>query len=399
MTTLKRPLLAAVIVLMCFGLLAIYSASAAESGTSYLARQVVWIAVGLAVMFGVSLVRTKTLEAFSPIIYAVVVLMLVLVLVAGTGPHGARRWFSLGFLRFQPSELAKLATILFLARYLSGRTAIGDSIRSVLVVFAIVGLPALLVLYEPDMGTALVLGFVAFPMLYAAGLDSLYLAFLISPFLAMISAGEIVTWIIFLIFLITVMVLAKFKTSFVALIFGINFLVGSLAPRIWMGLEPYQRQRIEAFLDPEAYRHGAGFQAIQSKIAIGSGGLVGKGLFKGTQKALGLVPEQHTDFVFSVIGEELGLVACLVVLSLLLYVILKFFDVAKMARDRFTTYVICGFASLVLMQAVVNIGMNLGMIPVTGLTLPFLSYGGSSIIVLLAGMGIVFSAYGARKGY
>jgi rod shape determining protein RodA len=399
MSMLKRPVLAAVIVLMSIGLLAIYSATQAEAGSSYLIKQAIWIVVGMAAMIGMSLVRTKTLEAFSPVIYAAAVLMLLIVLVAGTGPHGARRWFNLGFVRFQPSELAKLATILFLARYLSGRTAIGDSIRSVLVAFAIVGMPALLVLYEPDLGTALVLGFIAFPMLYAAGLDSLYLAFLISPFLAMVSAGEIVTWIIFLVFLITVTVLAKFRTSFVALIFGINFVVGSLAPRIWMSLEPYQRQRIEAFLDPEAYRHGAGFQAIQSKIAIGSGGLVGKGLFKGTQKALGLVPEQHTDFIFSVVGEELGLVACVAVMGLLLYVILRFLEVAKTSRDRFTTYVVSGFASLVLMQAVVNIGMNLGMIPVTGLTLPFVSYGGSSIIVLLAGMGIVFSAYGARKGY
>ncbi|HVP58846.1 MAG TPA: rod shape-determining protein RodA [bacterium] len=399
MSTFKRSVIAALIALMGVGLLAIYSATAADSGTSYLVKQVIWIVVGLGAMFGMSLVRTKTLEAFSPIIYAVVLLMLVLVLVAGSGPHGAKRWFNFGFMRFQPSELAKLGTIFFLARYLSGRTAIGDSIRSVLVAFAIVGVPALLILYEPDLGTALVLGFIAFPMLYAAGLDSLYLAFLVSPFLAMISAGEIVTWVIFLVFLIAVMVRAKFRTSFVVLIFAINFVVGSLAPRIWMGLEPYQRQRIEAFLDPEAYRHGAGFQAIQSKIAIGSGGLIGKGLFKGTQKALGLVPEQHTDFVFSVIGEELGLITCLAVLGLLLYVILKFFDVAKTARDRFTTYVVSGFASLVLVQAIVNIGMNLGMIPVTGLTLPFLSYGGSSIIVLLSGVGIVFSAYGARKGY
>jgi rod shape determining protein RodA len=396
---LKRPMIIAVVTLMGFGLLAIYSSTMYEAGTSYLVKQAIWVAIGLAAMVGVTFVRTRSLEAFGPVIYGVTLLMLALVLVVGSGPHGARRWFNLGFMRFQPSELAKIATIVMLARYLSGQKVIGDSIRSVLVVFAIVGAPAILILYEPDMGTALVVAFIAFPMLYAAGLDPLYLAFLVSPFLAVISAGEIVAWIIFSGFLITVMLLAKFRTSLVALIFGINFVVGSLAPRIWMALEPYQRQRIEAFLNPDAYQHGAGFQTIQSQIAVGSGGIIGKGLFKGTQKALGLVPEQHTDFVFSVLGEELGLVGCLIVLGLLMYVIMKSFETAKTARDRFTTYFCFGVASLILIQTLINVGMNLGMLPVTGLTLPFVSYGGSSIIVLLGSMGVVLSAYAARKGY
>lgn len=165
-----------------------------------------------------------------------------------------------------------------------------------------------------------------------------------------------------------------------------------------MSLEPYQRQRIEAFLNPEAHSQGAGFQSIQAKIAVGSGGLVGKGLFKGTQKALGLVPEQHTDFVFSVVGEELGFVGSLAVLAVLAYVILRLFGMARMARDPFTTYLCFGFASMILVQTLINVGMNLGMIPVTGLTLPFLSYGGSSTLVLLATTGVVMAGYASRKG-
>lgn len=395
----RRPLVIGIAALLAIGLVAIYSSTANQFGNTYVTRQAIWIAVGIAAMVGASRVRTKTLEAFAPVIYAIAVLLLAVVLVGGTGPHGAKRWFNLGFMSFQPSELAKIATVLFLARYLSGRKEIGESIRSVLVVFAIVGLPAFLVLYEPDMGTALVIAMIAFPMLYAAGLDALYLAFLISPFLAVIAAGEIVAWIIFTAFLITVMALAKFRTSFVALIFGINLVTGSLAPRIWMGLQPYQRERIQAFLDPEAFSRGAGFQTIQAKIAVGSGGVVGKGLFNGTQKALGLVPEQHTDFIFSVIGEEMGFLLSIAVLALLLYVILKLFDVARQARDRFTTYICFGFASMILAQTVVNVGMNLGMTPVTGLTLPFISYGGSSVIMLLGTMGIALSAYSSRKGY
>jgi rod shape determining protein RodA len=398
LSAFKRPLLLAILALAVLGLVAIYSATASEWGTTYVVRQAVWILIGLAAMVGMTHVRTKTLEAFAPIVYGVAVLLLVAVLVVGTGPHGAKRWFNLGFMRFQPSEVAKVAAIMMLARYLSGRKVIGDSIRGVLAVFSILAVPALLVLYEPDMGTALVIAFVGFPMLYAAGLDTLYLAFLISPFIAIVAASEIVAWVIFIGFLVTVMLLARFRTSFVALIFGINFLVGSLAPRIWMSLEPYQRERIEAFLNPEAHSQGAGFQSIQAKIAVGSGGLVGKGLFKGTQKALGLVPEQHTDFVFSVIGEELGFVGSLAVLAILAYVITRLFGMARLARDPFTTYVCFGFASMILVQAVVNVGMNVGMIPVTGITLPFLSYGGSSTLVLLATTGVVLAGYASRKG-
>jgi rod shape determining protein RodA len=395
----KRSLLIAVLVLAGAGLVAIYSSTRAESGTGYLVRQAMWIAIGLGAMMGMTFIKPKSLEAVTPLVYAAVLVMLTLVLAIGSGPHGARRWFSLGVLKFQPSELAKIAVILMLARYLAAKRAVGESIRSVLVVFGIVGLPALLVLYEPDLGTALVIASIAFPMMYVAGLDTLYLAFLISPFLAILAAGEIVAWVIFICFLVTVVVLAKFRTSLVALIFGINLVVGSLAPRIWMSLEPYQRQRIEAFLNPEAYQHSAGFQTIQAKIAVGSGGVLGKGLFQGTQKALGLVPEQHTDFIFSVFGEEMGFVFSLAVLCLLAYVILRIYDTARAARDRFTSYVCFGFASMILTQTLINVGMNLGMIPVAGLTLPFLSYGGSSMMVLLATLGLVHSAYAARKGY
>ncbi len=393
-----RGLMVAALVLSAIGVVAIYS-STMERGATLAFKQMTWIGIGLMVMFLVSRIRIKTLSAFAYLIYVGSIILLVGVLLVGTGPQDTRRWFDLGFFRFQPSEVAKLATVLCLARLLSETRNPGQTIRGILKVFAVVGLPAALILNQPDLGTALVISFLAFPMLYACGLDGLYLFFLMSPFLALICASEVVAWIVFIGFLVLVMLVGKFKASFVAFIFSINFLLGSLAPRLWMSLAPYQRQRVLAFLKPQQYRYGAGFQIIQSKIAIGSGGLTGKGIFKGTQKALGLVPAQHTDFIYSVIGEEMGFLGCMLVLGLLLYLILRLFSIGNMIRGRFAYLVTFGIASLILIQSFINIGMNLGLTPVTGLPLPFMSYGGSSTIVFWGAIGIVISCYLSRKEY
>jgi rod shape determining protein RodA len=395
----QRWLLAAMLVLACLGIFAIYSSTRADSGWSLASRQAIWCALGIAVMSVMMRLRLKTLSAFAPLLYAVAVLMLIAVLVMGKGPHGTRRWFDLGLFRFQPSEVAKIAVILMLSRYLSDKGSIGDSLKSVLGVFAIAAIPAALVLNEPDLGTAVVIGFLAFPMLYAAVLDRLYLLLLLSPLVALICAWEVVAWVVFVALLVTVVVLGRFKTSLIALVFGVNVLVYSLAPRLWNGLAPYQQVRVLAFLNPDNYRFGAGFQIIQSKIAIGSGGFTGKGPLQGTQKALGLVPAQHTDFIFSLIGEELGFVGCAAVLLLLLFVVYKIYRIAGTVRSRLAMYFCFGFASLILIQTFINVGMTLGLTPVTGLPLPFVSYGGSQMMVFWGGMGIILGSSASRKEY
>ena len=392
-------LLAALLALSFIGVMAVYSCTHVDAGSYFVIRQVIWTCLGLGVMIAMTTVKTRTVAALSPILYLGVLALLVLVLVVGTGPQGTRRWFALGFFRFQPSELAKIAAVIMLARYLSEKKRVGDSIRSILFVFAVVGVPALLVLYEPDLGTSLVIAFLAFPMLYASGLDPLYLSLLLSPLVAVVCSGEILAWAIFVGLLMLVVFLGKFKTSLVTLVFGVNFLLYSLAPRLWESLAPYQRDRVMAFLHPQDYRYGAGFQIIQSKIAIGSGGFLGKGVFKGTQKALGLVPAQHTDFVFSVVGEELGFVGCLVTLLLLLFVVSRFLRLAGGSRNRFSVYLCFGFASLVVIQTFINVGMTLGLTPVTGLPLPFISYGGSQAIVFWGMTGVVLAAHASRKSY
>jgi rod shape determining protein RodA len=400
-----RPLVVVLGVAAVVSVLYIYSSTQADYGGSFALKQTVWIAIGVAAMVTLSRVRLKTVSALAYLIYGASIILLVAVLLIGTGPHGTRRWFDLGFLRFQPSEFAKIATILALARYLSGTRTMGDSLERVVKAVAITALPALLVLYEPDLGSAAVIGFLAFPTLFASGMSPLFLVFVLSPIFAFtLTSGvaipsRLAGWGAFLVYLFGINYVGRFRTSTVVVIVIISLGAGAAAHKLWMGLEPYQRQRVEALFRQEELRHGAAFHAIQSRIAIGSGRVTGKGLFDGTQKALGLVPAQHTDFIFSVIGEEAGFIGSLFVLVLLLYICLKVFGVAGTVRNRFFYYVCFGLGSIILIQIFINVGMNLGITPVTGLPLPFISYGGSSTVVLWGGIGLVMSAYGARREY
>lgn len=405
MSVAIKPLIIVLGIAACVSVISIYSSTLADHGSSFAVKQVVWVAIGVMAMIVISRVRLKTVSALAYLVYGASVLMLVLVLLIGTGPHGTKRWFDFGFLRFQPSEFAKIATILALARYLSETRTMCDSLERVIKAVAIAALPALLVLYEPDLGSAVVIGFLAFPMLFASAMSPLFLIFLLSPIFAFVLASgvvvpnRIVGWVILVVYLLGINYLGRFRTSTAVLIVAASLAVGASAHRLYMGLEPYQRQRVEALFRQEELRHGAAFHAIQSRIAIGSGRVVGKGVFEGTQKALGLVPAQHTDFIFSVIGEETGFIGSLFVLILLLYISLKVFGVAGTVRNRFFYYTCFGVGSIILIQIFINVGMNLGITPVTGLPLPFISYGGSSTVVLWSGIGLVMSAYAARREY
>ncbi len=400
-----RGLVTALGIAGAVSVVSIYSSTLAEHGASLAGRQVIWIAVGLVAMFVMQRVRLKTVSALAYAGYGLSVVMLVLVLVMGTGPHGTKRWFDLGVLRFQPSEFAKLAVILALARHLSETKTSTDSLLRVVKALAIAGLPALLILYEPDLGGAAVTGFLALPMLFASGVSPLLLVYLLSPVFAfMLMSGVAMksglwTWLILTGYLAGINYLGRFRTSTAVLMVVLSLGAGASAGRIWMGLEPYQRQRVEALFNQKELRYSAAFHAIQSKIAIGSGRITGKGVFGGTQKALGLVPAQHTDFIFSVIGEETGFLGSVFVLVLLLYICVKVFGVAGAVRNRFYYHVCFGVGSVMLIQIFINVGMNLGITPVTGLPLPFISYGGSSTVVMWSAVGLVLSAFGGRREY
>ncbi len=394
----SRSLFFTVGLLGLIGTLAIYSSTRDVAGATYAIKQVIWVALGLFVMKFAQRINLRNLPAFIPIAYLTVIILLGLVLIIGSGPQGARRWFDLGVVSFQPSELAKVVVILMLARLLVDRKDL-SSISTILWAAGIVAVPGLLVLYEPDLGTSITIAMMLFPMLLVGGLDPIHLALLASPFIGLLCAGQAIAWIIFAAMLLLVILLGRFNVSLVSLVLAVNIAIYIIAPRIWMSLAPYQRDRLLGFLYPEKHRYGAAFQTIQSQIAIGSGGLFGKGVFRGTQKALGLVAERHNDFIFSVIGEEMGFVGCICVLALLTFLMISLLRISMHLNTRFAVYFCFGLAMLILVQTFINVGMTIGIVPVTGLPLPLVSYGGSQIIVLCTGIGIVLGAYKRESEY
>ena len=389
---MDRVFVATLLLLLVTGVIVVYSACQAEDADLHLdfwEKQVVFAAVGIGVLFLFAVVPSVVWERFSPVLYALSVAGLVLVLVAGDAAGGATRWIEAGGLRFQPSELGKLATVLLVARVLSGRKRPPESLAGLALPIGIVLVPFALTLKEPDLGTALVFLAAVPPMLYWSGVSLRYLVFAASPMLSVVCASSLPSWIAFTALLLGlawfVRAILVEKIVFVSL----SILAGIATPILWGHLEPYQQQRIVAFLDPARYSSGAGYQLIQSKVAIGSGGFAGVGFLQGTQKGLAFLPARHTDFIFSVVGEEFGFLGTVAVLALFSLLIVRGYRIAASSRDPFAALATVGILSMLAFQVLVNIGVTVGLVPVTGLPLPIYSYGGTSLLATLAGLGIV----------
>ncbi len=392
------PLLLAVVLATLFGIGAIYSATYnweyGAPGSIY-ERQIIWSAIAVVAFLLTLFVPPKFYYAFAYILYGVSICLLVLVLLFGDS-----RWFDLGPLHMQPSELAKIATILALARYLSSRNLDLDRPRSLVTSFLLVLLPAVLVFRQPDLGTALVFISVLLPMLYWAGMRPVVLFFLISPFLSVICAFHYVALVVLVLAIAAVIFLVRPRRLMTAAIVVVNLAVAVGAPYLWENkLHDYQRRRILTFLNPDMDKLGAGYQVLQSKVAIGSGGFNGKGYLQGTQTKLSFLPEQHTDFVFSVIGEEFGFLGAMLVLALFLLIIWRAIHIAGLVKSRFSSLVAIGLATMVTFHVFVNIGMTVGVVPVTGLPLPYFSYGGSQLVVNLILAGLLLNIYAYRHEY
>jgi rod shape determining protein RodA len=314
-------------------------------------RQLVWAGAGTLCLVMVLLIDYRKFERYAYFLYAAVLCLLVLVPAIGYLGGGSRRWIHLGFFTLQPSEPAKLALIIVLARYFH-RDATRDSYRLRDLVWPAIlfAVPAALILSQPDLGTAVVLGFIFMSMVLIAGVRVRSLVYLVL-------AGVI----------------------------GL----GAAGNVVWAHLKPYQQKRIATFLNPEADPLGAGYHIIQSKIAVGSGMVWGKGYMQGTQNQLRFLPEQHTDFIFSVFAEEWGFVCCVALLVLYFALIWRGLQIVTRAKERFGALLAFGIMITVFWQVFVNIAMTTGLMPVVGITLPFLSYGGSSMITLLVGIGLV----------
>jgi len=385
MRRLDVTLVVAALLLAVLGVLTIYSAG----GTYYLVRQLVFLPVAAGAAVAAYLMPRRLLHALAEPLYAVVLLALVAVLLAGTGP-GSKRWFVLGPLSIQPSELTKLATVIILAKYISLRRVIGLTPRDLVAPVLLAAIPALLVLVEPDLSTSLTFAAALAAMLYWQGMRPLHLLLLFTPAISFAAGFSLYTWIPFFICLAVLTLVRSGLTKSLAAL-AVSSIFGLLSPVVLSMLKGYQRDRIRAFVAPWFDPHGVGWNAIQSQIAIGSGRLLGKGFLHGTQKRLGFLPNRHTDFAFSSAAEELGFIGCLVLLGLFILLLYRFLRAARYTRDGFGAQLCIGFAAILGYQAFVNIGMLIGLLPITGIPLPFLSYGGSSLLVNALMVGLVLN--------
>lgn len=380
------------LILLVFGELALYSASMQRVGekiivSDYYVKQLIWIFFGFAVFFTVLYIPDIIVDLLVVPYNALIFLMLILVLLLPS-IKGVHRWISLGSVNIQPAEFAKIGVIFLLAKVFSAKYI--HTSKIVLYGFLIAILPAILVLRQPDLGSALVFFAILFPMMYFAGVSFFTIFIIITPLVSILTGFNITYWIIFDIFLLLVLILRKVSLLPAGAILAGNAFISLITPYMWWTLHDYQRNRILAFINPKFDVLGSGYQIIQSKIAIGSGGIFGKGFLHGTQKNLNFLPEQQTDFIFSVIGEELGFVGCFILLFLFAALIWRIVIIMRKIRINKQRLIIAGILSYFIFQIVVNIGMNIGIIPVVGIPLPFISYGGSSLLVNMASMGLIF---------
>jgi rod shape determining protein RodA len=344
-----------VIGLMIISVINLYSATFGLNDPTlhFYQRQLVWFAMGTFAALVVCWIDYRYYEYYAYLFYAAASLLVIAVLAHGIAQGGVRRWIHLGYWAFQPSEFAKIALILALARYFTRYQRTEYRLRDLCVPVLIVLLPTILIAKQPDLGTALIM--------------------------------------LFIFFSIVLFVRIRLRSLMILLLISVL-----TAPALWWVLKDYQRDRILTFLNPEMDPLGAGYHVIQSKIALGSGGIWGKGFLEGTQCKLQFLPEHHTDFVFAVLGEEWGFVGCMVVLLLLLAVVVVGLTISARAKDRFGAIVAFGVTALIFWHTVVNVGMVVGIMPVVGLPLPFLSYGGSSALTNAVGLGLLLNVSARR---
>lgn len=299
------------------------------------------------------------------------------------------RWISVGPAFLQPSEFGKLAVLFAVSRYLAYLKRPLFGWRPLMTVAVLVGPITLLVLKQPDLGTSLVFMALTLILLYWGGVPPLVLFFIVSPVISLVLAFSVISWVLFAAALLVILVRARLRLFVSIGVVMINLLFGIITPIVWNHLLPYQRMRILIFLDPGADPRGAGYQIIQSKVAIGSGGFWGKGFLNGTQTGLHFLPAKHTDFIFSVCGEEFGFWGSFIVLTLFVIFLWHAIGIGYRARNRFGRFLAVGAAGIVGFQLLVNAGMTLGVMPVTGIPLPFVSYGGSSLLLFWTLTGLL----------
>jgi rod shape determining protein RodA len=393
---IDRPLILTAALLVAFGLVVLYSAGQTDvptraAGVWY--RQFFWLGAGIVVASVTFRVSPRLLEWAAPVFYGFAVLLLAATLVVGTGAgtaEGTKSWLAIGGVRIgQPAEFAKVAVVLMLARYLSSLKEPPRQFQDLIKPGLIVGVPFLLVMKQPDLGSAIVFIGITFAMLFWGGVRPRLLFLLASPVASLLLAFSTWTWGIWIItFCLLLMLWRPYIVDALSAL-TLNVATGLIAMPLWNRLAPYQQNRLLTFLDPEVDPRGSGYHALQSKVAIGSGGWTGTGLTQGPQKRLAFLPEQHTDFVFSVVGEELGFVGVTLALLLFLTLFMILLRIARRAPDQFSSLMVFGILGLWFTHVYENVGMTVNIMPITGIPLPFFSYGGSFLLICCLCLGLV----------
>ena len=347
-----------VVMLLCiYGIIMVISATASLNNPRLIKVQIISAILGLIAILALSSIDYKILGKLYIPIYIVCNLLLVAVLIFGTGDEdwGARSWLSIGGFAFQPAELAKIGVIISVAKIIDKYKSTINQPLVLLKILLFAGLPIGLIAVQPDFGTAVVFVFFLFVMLFAADL--------------------------------------KFKYFRYAIMLGFISL-----PILWFSLKDYQRKRVLNFLDPEHDTSNSGYQAMQAKIAVGSGKIHGRGLFKGVQTQFGYIPEKHTDLIFAVIGEELGLIGGIVLLLLYFMMLYRLIKIAQETKDTFGSLMVIGIAGMLGIHIWENIAMTIGLMPITGIPLPFISYGGTFLLINMTCIGIALSVGMKKEG-
>ncbi|MBN1301420.1 MAG: rod shape-determining protein RodA [Melioribacteraceae bacterium] len=385
--------------LVLLGLLAVYSSTYENSSASNnFERQFIFTVISFVIFFVIYFLPSHTFRITATPIYILSQILLIAVLIIGRVTKGAKSWLDVGFVGFQPSEFAKVGLILFLAYWLSHKKHDINNFKELLSAVGIGFIPIILIILEPDMGTAIVFVVITLVMIFWSGIDLFGLFAVLSPGIAVFASLFGIVYFMITLFLILLVLISFRRDLFLSTtIFVVNIAAGFVFEIAYKFLRPHQQRRIESFIDPYSDPLGSGYNAIQAKVAIGSGGLLGKGFLEGNQTQLRFIPEQWTDFIFCVIGEEFGFIGSLLVLILFLILFMRLINLSQITKDKFSSLIVVGIISLIATHFTINIGMNLGITPVIGLPLPFLSYGGSSLLVNISLIAVALNIYRNRK--
>lgn len=389
--------LALVILLTSSGLLAIYSIEVQqESSSDYFLRQSVWSVLGLLLFFVAYFIPRKAIHNLAYYAYGFGIVLL-LIPIALKGGGSVSRWFSIGTFGGQPSEFMKIFLIVGLAKYFADHKRRLSTVKELMAPFAMTIGPTILVLIQPDLGTALVYLGIFVVVIFWAGIRPLYFFLLLTPIVSMVAAFQTVSFFVWMVIIIVILYFGNLPFWTKVFNFSINVALGGITNILWALLKPYQQQRILSLINSDSDPLGAGYQVSQSLTAFGSGGPFGRGLGEGTQTHLKFLPEQHTDFIMTVIGEEFGFVGVMIVLTLFYMLIARLINQSYVSKFRFDGVIIIGIAAVMIFHVFVNLAMIVGIMPVTGIPLPFISYGGSFMVTAMMLMGLSANMASARR--